>query len=168
MAQPYHHSEAATKSISAFTHCVNESTLLDLAVRFSDTYSKLARTSLDQFLVTPVTALPTGKEKGKFISIDVGGTNLRVGLIELVGEIEDGAQRDDTVPLEKIKRSHDKSWPIGDHLKMDKAEDLFAWIGDCIAEILTDALNETQASATVESPFGSELLLGITFSFPMA
>jgi hexokinase len=168
MAFSAHRSEAATQAISAFTDCVNESTLLDLAVRFSDTYSNLAKTSLDQFLVTPVTALPTGKEKGKFISIDVGGTNLRVGLIELVGEIEDGPQRDETVPLKKIKRSHDKSWPIGDHLKMDKAEDLFAWVGDCIAEILTAALNETQASASVESPFGEELLLGITFSFPMA
>ena len=123
---------------------------------------------MDQFLITPVTALPTGKERGKFVSIDVGGTNLRVGLIELVGEIDHGAEREGTGSVEKIKRSHDKSWPIGDHLKMDKAEDLFAWIGDCIAEILTDALNETQASGSVESPFGEELLLGITFSFPMA
>jgi len=161
-------SEEASKAIAAFTDCVNESTLLDLAVRFSDTYSSLAKTSLDQFLITPVTALPTGKEKGKFVSIDVGGTNLRVGLIELVGEIEDDVQREGRGPPEKVKRSHDKSWPIGDHLKMDKAEDLFAWIGDCIAEILTDALNEAQVSASVESPFSEELLLGITFSFPMA
>lgn len=93
---------------------------------------------------------------------------MRVGLIELVGEIEDGVRTEETGPLDKIKRSHDKSWPIGDHLKMDNAEDLFAWIGDCIAEILTDALNEAEASASVESPFGEELLLGITFSFPMA
>jgi hexokinase len=161
-------SKEASRAIAAFTDCINESTLLDLAVRFSGTYSTLAKTSLDQFLVTPVTALPTGKEKGKFISIDVGGTNLRVGMVELVGEIDDGAQQEETGPREKIKRSHDRSWPIGDHLKMDKAEDLFAWIGDCIAEILTDALHETHTSASVESPFGEELLLGITFSFPMA
>jgi hypothetical protein len=160
--------DEASKAISAFTDCVNESTLLDLAIRFSETYSRLAKTSLDQFLVTPVTALPTGKEKGKFISIDVGGTNLRVGLIELVGEVDNGIRNGEHQPFEKIKRSHDKSWPIGDHLKMDQAEDLFAWIGDCIAEIITDALNEMPASASVESPFGEELLLGITFSFPMA
>jgi hexokinase len=49
---------------------------------------------------------------------------------------------------------------------MDKAEDLFAWIGDCIAEVITDALEDIPAS--VEAPFGDELLLGITFSFPMA
>ena len=42
-------------------------------------------------LVTPVTALPTGKEKGKFLSIDVDGTNLRVGFVELIGEPDGGA-----------------------------------------------------------------------------
>jgi len=44
----------------------------------------------ENFLVTPVTALPTGKEKGKFLSIDVGGTNLRVGFVELIGEPDGG------------------------------------------------------------------------------
>ncbi|KAF2688228.1 actin-like ATPase domain-containing protein [Lentithecium fluviatile CBS 122367] len=158
----------ACKAISAFTDCINESTLLDLAVRFSETYSSLARTSLDQFLVTPVTALPTGKENGKFLCIDVGGTNLRVGLIELVGDVDDAAKDGQARPSEKVRRSHDKSWPIGDHLKMDQAEDLFAWIGDCIAEVITEALDQVSASASAESPFGEELLLGITFSFPMA
>ncbi|KAJ4352318.1 uncharacterized protein N0V89_007666 [Didymosphaeria variabile] len=160
------HAEEASKTIAALTHCVNESTLLDLAVRFSEVYKNLAKTSLEHFLVTPVTALPTGKEKGKFISIDVGGSNLRVGFVELIGEPERGLQNGTEKPYEKIKRSFDKTWPIGEHLKMDKAEDLFAWIGDCIAEVITDALEDIPAS--IEAPFGDELLLGITFSFPMA
>lgn len=150
------------KALAALTGFIDESTLLDLASRFSETYRRLANSSVEHFLVTPVTALPTGSEKGKFLSIDVGGTNLRAGLIELLGDAEDGASK----PISKIKRSHDKNWPIGDHLKMDQAEDLFAWIGDCIAEVIQDALDELPESA--ESPFGDELLLGITFSFPMA
>ncbi|KAL1597784.1 hypothetical protein SLS60_008271 [Paraconiothyrium brasiliense] len=158
--------EEAIRTIAAFTNCVNESTLLDLAVRFSEVYKNLAKTSLEHFLVTPVTALPTGREKGKFISIDVGGSNLRVGFVELMGEPERGLQNGIEKSYEKIKRSFDKTWPIGEHLKMDKAEDLFTWIGDCIAEVMTDALEGTPAS--VEPPFGDELLLGITFSFPMA
>ncbi|KAL5390672.1 hypothetical protein DPSP01_001745 [Paraphaeosphaeria sporulosa] len=155
----------ASQAIAAFTHFINEETLLDLAARFSEVYTHLAKTSLEHFLVTPVTALPTGKEKGKFISIDVGGSNLRAGFVELTGETEHGVHRS-IEPNEKIKRSYDKSWPIGEHLKMDQAEDLFAWIGDCIAEVITDALEDIPAS--VEAPFGDELLLGITFSFPMA
>jgi len=45
---------------------------------------------IEHFLVTPVTPLPKGKEKGKFLSIDVGGTNLRVGFVELIGEPDGG------------------------------------------------------------------------------
>ena len=30
------------------------------------------------------------EEKGKFLSIDVGGTNLRVGFVELIGEPDGG------------------------------------------------------------------------------
>jgi len=158
--------DEASQAISALTKCLNEDSLLDLAARFSRIYGNLAKTSLEHFLITPITALPTGREKGKFICIDVGGSNLRVGFIELLGEAEHGAQNEPDKPSEKIKRSYEKNWPIGDHLKMDMAEDLFAWIGDCIAEVVADALNDVPAS--IQAPFGEELLLGITFSFPMA
>jgi hexokinase len=53
-------------------------TLLDLARRSSETYKDLAKTSTEHFLVTPVTALPTGKEQGKFLAIDVGGSTLAI------------------------------------------------------------------------------------------
>ncbi|KAJ4296921.1 hypothetical protein N0V90_006969 [Kalmusia sp. IMI 367209] len=164
MAENY--PDEASKVIATFTECLNETTLLNLAARFSEVYNSLAKTSLEHFLVTPVTALPTGREKGNFISIDVGGSNLRVGFVELMGEADDGVHDDTDKPFQKIRRSYDKDWPIEDHLKMDKAEDLFGWIGDCIAEVITDAVNDMPTS--VESPFGDELLLGITFSFPMA
>jgi hexokinase len=174
MASDDQHDDAA-HALKALTGFINESTLLDLASRFSATYSDLARTSTEHFLVTPVTALPTGKEKGKFLSIDVGGTNLRVGFVELIGEpdgsADDGRERSSTTSENvwaQIKRSHDKNWPIGDHLKMDQAEDLFSWIGDCIAEVVKAALDEQEKSKDIRSPLGDEILLGITFSFPMA
>ncbi len=165
----------AADAIQALTGFINNSTLLDLAHRFSATYTDLAKTSTEHFLITPVTALPSGQEKGKFLSIDVGGTNLRVGFVELVGARDDSTpndyQRSSTVGenvFAQIKRSHDKNWPIGDHLKMDQAEDLFSWIGDCIAEVVREARDEELANKEVETPLGEEILLGITFSFPMA
>ena len=173
MASNHPHDAAA--AIEAFTAFINSTTLLHLARRFSATYSDLARTSTQHFLATPVTALPTGKEKGKFLSIDVGGTNLRVGFVELIGEpygtAENERERSSTVGenvFAQINRSHDKNWPIGDHLKMDQAEDLFAWIGDCIAEVVRGALEEQKNAKDVRAPLGDEILLGITFSFPMA
>jgi hexokinase len=169
---PKQEEDDVSNVLHAFTRCVNEDTLLDLATRFSDTYGYLAKNSTEQFLVTPVTALPTGKEKGRFLAIDVGGTNLRVGFIELMGEAADAAslrgQHVHKSPVPKIKRSYDRSWPIDNHLKMDQAEDLFRWIGDCIAEVIAEAIAQLPASEAMSSPFGDELLLGITFSFPMA
>jgi hexokinase len=165
--------DAAPGAMQALTGFINTNALLDLAQRFSSTYSHLARTSTEHFLVTPVTALPTGKEKGKFLSIDVGGTNLRVGFIELVGDLDGSSSSerkssDSQDVFAKIKRSHDRNWSIEEHLKMDKAEDLFAWIADCIAEVIREAIEATSTTNAAEPPFGEEILLGITFSFPMA
>lgn len=160
--------------VEPFTKCLNEKSLHTLACKFSETFDELARSSTQHFLTTPVTALPTGKERGKFLAIDVGGSNLRVAFVELLGE--DGAVPPgmsallDVAALPHLKRSHEKAWPIEEHLKMDQAEDLFAWIGDCIAEVITDALNEDpelDATETHVGAIGEELDLGITFSFPM-
>ncbi|EAT83648.1 phosphotransferase [Parastagonospora nodorum] len=164
---------ASVEAIEALSGFINTDTLLDLASRFSATYTDLALRSTEHFLVTPVTALPTGKEKGKFLSIDVGGTNLRVGLIELVGDLDDhlnGRREEDDRDnvFAKVKRSHDRNWSIEEHLKMDNAEDLFAWIGDCIAEVLIEAIEANRAASALEALFGDEILLGVTFSFPMA
>ncbi|OCK82411.1 actin-like ATPase domain-containing protein [Lepidopterella palustris CBS 459.81] len=173
LASSDHDEATIRKLLLPLTWRVNENDLLQLAQKFSETYRLLAKTSTEHFLTTPVTILPTGKERGKFLSIDVGGTNLRVGFIELLGEDENGSPL--CVPgalasnVPKIRRSHEKAWPIEEHLKMDQAEDLFVWIGECIAEVITDALEEASSVdfACAEAPFGEELPLGITFSFPM-
>lgn len=161
----YPESHDSQDAITDLTSCLNTTTLLDLARRFSETYKTLARDSTEHFLVTPVTALPTGKEQGKFLAIDVGGSNLRVGFVELVGESSTINHRHNDTNAEvsaRVKRSHDKSWPIGDHLKMDKPEDLFEWIGNCMAEVVREAIGNTSISGSHEIP------LGVTFSFPMA
>ncbi|OJJ37471.1 hypothetical protein ASPWEDRAFT_50645 [Aspergillus wentii DTO 134E9] len=146
---------------------LDEAVLYKLARRFSSVYRHLALTSEQQFLPTPVTRLPTGHETGRYLAIDVGGSNLRVAFIELLGEAADS----DTQPMDtiskaqrqRVKRTLEKAWPIQEHLKMDKAEDLFAWIGDCIAEVVAESL--TSDATRGEIP--EELDMGITFSFPI-
>ena len=144
-----------------------------MAYQFSTVYKDLALRSDEQFLPTPVTSLPSGNETGNYLAIDVGGTNLRVAFIELLGEEADndstanGPERSrETIQKAqrpRFRRTLEKAWPIGEHLKMDKAEDLFAWIGDCIAEVVADRL--TSDAAKIPTP--EELQMGITFSFPM-
>lgn len=154
---------------------MNDARVHSLAWEFSKVYKQLALTSDEQFLPTPVTKLPSGNETGQFLAIDVGGTNLRVAFIELLGD----GDADDRTPTAngeersretirnaqrpRVRRTLEKAWPIGEHLKMDKTEDLFAWIGDCIAEVVSDRISADVGRT--EPP--EELTMGVTFSFPM-
>ncbi|OKL57633.1 hypothetical protein UA08_07171 [Talaromyces atroroseus] len=148
-----------------------ESRLYNLARRFSEVYRHLALTSDQQFLPTPVTRLPSGEEVGRYLAIDVGGSNLRVAFIELLGEDADSDKSPSDKSREtirkaqrqRVRRTLEKAWPIQEHLKMDKAEDLFEWIGDCIAEVIADSL----ASDATKGEIPEELEMGITFSFPI-
>ncbi|KAL2808988.1 hypothetical protein BJX63DRAFT_374885 [Aspergillus granulosus] len=150
---------------------LDEAILYRLARRLSTVYKKLALESDQQFLPTPVSKLPTGLETGRYLAIDVGGTNLRVAFIELLGDSAEpdmALTRASERPLRKaqtqrVKRTLEKAWPIQEHLKMDKAEDLFAWIGDCIAEVVAESLSSDATKGTVPE----ELEMGITFSFPI-
>jgi hexokinase len=153
---------------------LEESRLYNLARRFSEVYRHLALTSDQQFLPTPVTQLPTGEEVGRYLAIDVGGSNLRVAFIELLGEDADSdrspgnaSERSrDTIrkaQRQRVRRTLEKAWPIQEHLKKDKAEDLFSWIGDCVAEVIADSLS----SDATKGDIPEELEMGITFSFPI-
>ena len=83
-----------------------------------------------------------------------GGTNLRVGFVELVAQQdEDGAPR----------RQFERSWPILDHLKNENADSLFAWIGECIVTVLGDSQKESSSALDTSTA----IPMGITFSFPM-
>lgn len=64
--------------------------LLQIAKDFSKTYHELALSSSTQFLPTPITSLPDGKERGRFLALDLGGSNLRVGVVELFGGLGSG------------------------------------------------------------------------------
>lgn len=163
---------------------LEESRLYHLARRFSQIFRQLALTSEQQFLPTPVTALPTGEEVGRYLAIDVGGSNLRVAFVELLGEDADSercpgmasasasastsvSERSrDTIrkaQRQRVRRTLEKAWPIQEHLKKDKAEDLFSWIGDCVAEVIADSLS----SDATKGDIPEELEMGITFSFPI-
>ncbi|KAJ5200437.1 Hexokinase [Penicillium cf. griseofulvum] len=153
---------------------LDEAVLYKLARRFSTTYRNLALTSDQQFLPTPVTQLPTGRETGRYLAIDVGGSNLRVAFIELLGEAVDSDIRPtdatersrDTIrkaQRQRVKRTLERAWPIQEHFKKDKAEDLFSWIGDCIAEVIAESLS----SDATKKDIPAELDMGITFSFPI-
>ncbi|KAG0364755.1 hexokinase [Gamsiella multidivaricata] len=93
---------------------------------------------------TFVYELPTGEEAGVILSLDLGGTNLRVCRTTLSGK-------------GNFEIIH-KKWTISDTLKKGPGKELFAWIADRIEEFL-----DVQCHAIHSE---SNYPLGMTFSFP--
>ncbi|GKT45278.1 hexokinase-1 [Colletotrichum spaethianum] len=150
---------------------VNSQKIHALSRLFHANFKHLALNADDQFLATPISEsiLRPVSQRGH----GSGGTNLRVGFVELQGK--DTANPDDasfaiipqtngTSSLAPALRLKEKAWPIDDRLKTDSEADpqlLFDWIGACIASVVRSACEEWQLPADEELP------LGITFSFPM-
>lgn len=89
-------------------------------------------------------AFPDGHEKGTFLALDMGGTNLRVCEIILTDE-----QGEFDIIQSKYRMPED--------LKTGNAEELWEYIADCLQQF-------------IESHHGDEELvslpLGFTFSYP--
>ena len=90
---------------------------------------------------TYVTQLPTGREAGKFLALDLGGTNFRVLLME-IGEAGRFTMKSDVFAIDK-------------RIMLGPGEELF----DHIAESLATFVKANDLD-------GEKLPLGFTFSFP--
>lgn len=126
--------------------------LLPLARSFSKTYHDLARHSPTQFLATPISSLPTGLEPGQFLALDLGGSNLRVAIINLMGKDWDDTKGD------KAKIEAIMPWVVPEEKKKGDVEELFDWIAQCMQELLT---KEWKGDVT------NPIEVGVTWSFPM-
>ncbi|KAL6881278.1 hypothetical protein J3F83DRAFT_46313 [Trichoderma novae-zelandiae] len=128
----------------------------ELSRGFLATFRDLAAHSREQFLPTPISESilrPIAEQGGRHLAIDIGGTNLRVGFVELHGSDPD--------PTSRVQRPLERSWPIDNHLKNDNPNSLFSWIGKCIADVVDEGCR------TLDVPSDRPLPLGVTFSFPM-
>lgn len=95
---------------------------------------------------TWVTSLPTGTERGRFLTIDLGGTNLRVGRVDLHGTDRE---------YDVIQAEH----RIPEGLKSSTAERLWKYIASCLRQFLHQHSISVQAAR--------EMPLAFTFSYPV-
>jgi len=92
--------------------------------------------------VTYVQDLPNGKERGKFLALDLGGTNFRVLLIHLKGESDFEMQS--------------KIYAIPQSIMLGSGTQLFDHIAECLANFIKEHKLQDE-----------RLPLGFTFSFPL-
>ncbi|KAI1811747.1 MFS general substrate transporter [Poronia punctata] len=133
-----------------------------LAHELFHTFRVLAAESPTQFLPTPISESilrPTrGSEKGR------GGTNLRVGFVELMGSenaVTNNGTHVEPQMSSNIRLALEKSWPIQEHLKNENSDSLFSWIGSCIAQVVREGVDVLGLDRNTELP------MGVTFSFPV-
>lgn len=93
--------------------------------------------------ITWVTSLPTGQESGKYLAVDLGGTNLRVCRVTLNGDTE--------VDQEK--------YALPAHIKTGSSDELWDFIADSLQRFVA----EHQLTPKKD---GELLPLGFTFSYP--
>lgn len=84
---------------------------------------------------TWVFGLPTGQEKGQYLTIDLGGTNLRVCWITLKGQHQETDIEQDT-------------YKLPGHVKTGSADELW----DLIAECLDNFMQKHELKGTEEEP----------------
>lgn len=94
--------------------------------------------------------LPTGYEKGQFLALDVGGSTLRVALVELRSRVARGSESG-------IIRM--KSFPIDTPIKNLEGMDFFNWMADLILETVAEDVRQNSS----EKP----LPMGLAWSFPI-
>ncbi|KAF2226668.1 hexokinase [Elsinoe ampelina] len=96
---------------------------------------------------TWVHGFPSGKEKGSFLTIDLGGTNIRICWITLTGER--GGH--------KIEQH---SYRLPDDIKTGTAEKLWSFIADSLKAFIDDQ--------ELEGSKDKPLQLSFTFSYPLS
>lgn len=103
---------------------------------------------------TFVTGVPTGKEKGTFLAIDLGGTNFRVCSVTLNG--------DSTFDMVQEKA------PIPDRIMKSTSKEFSAHLVDRVEQFLK--IHHNDSLAHEQNPDGTPnnfFKMGFTFSFPV-
>ena len=95
--------------------------------------------------------LPNGVEQGQFLALDVGGSTLRVALVELRGREARGAES-------KIVRK--STFKITPEIKSLEGLAFFDWMAHRISETISSSLERDNSP---ENP----ILLGLAWSFPI-
>lgn len=107
--------------------------------------------------LTWVHGLPTGKERGKYLTLDLGGTNLRVCLVTLHGEERKPSSENPEAKFELLQ----EQYKLPPDIKTGNADELWDHVAEKLAQFL-----EEKGLTEEYSKKGARTKLGFTFSYP--
>ena len=146
--------ELSTEVQELFERQIKIDALLSISRKLqSQLKESLLRPTSQCMLPSHLYNLPSGKEKGVYVALAVGGSNLQVALVELRGQ---------DAPRERLRVRRMDSTPIVTSLKDLDGPAFFDWIAQKI-KIVLDQDEYTHNHTHSTEP----LRLGIAWSFPL-
>jgi hexokinase len=124
--------------------------LRDFASKLKVQFRKALLSNPDCMLPSYNYQLPSGYERGQYLALDVGGSTLRVALVELRSR---GARGSESGIIRM------KSFPIDSSIKLLEGMDFFNWMADLILETVAEDVKQNSS----EKP----LPMGLAWSFPI-
>ncbi|CEQ39556.1 SPOSA6832_01095 [Sporobolomyces salmonicolor] len=124
---------------------ITEKMLWEYNKGLSELHTDETRDTFMPMIPSYIQQIPNGSEKGTFLALDLGGTNLRVCEVTLLGD------KKWTMKQQKYK--------VSDALKMGDVTTLFDYIAGSVDHFLTEIGTDAAED--------EKLHLGFTFSFPV-
>lgn len=97
--------------------------------------------------------LPTGEERGTYLALEVGGSNLRMAFVELRGRRQNS---------ESLRVKHTLSFPIDNSVRQLQDYAFFDWMAERIRETLA-----SQNGVSYQTDDSEPLRMGVAWSFPI-
>ena len=131
-----------------FTGHLTSERLALMSKQISAQLKSSAKTSHMNMLPSYNYALPTGREKGTYLAMDMGGSTFRVALVDLSGQEN---------PIRIVRMA---SWHVDESVKLLEGRAFFDWMAEKIEEMLVGG-SEKYGHDAVALP------MGLSWSFPV-
>ena len=136
----------------AFESHLSGPSLLTISIKLQEQIKPKLQASTVCMLPSYIHTLPSGKETGTYIALDVGGSTFRVAAVQLYGR-DNGHQKS----MEILEM---KSFKIDSLVRALKGPHFFEWMAKKISEVLEEpVVKRAHGNTTVA--------MGLAWSFPV-
>lgn len=125
--------------------------LVQLSANFKTQFIEGLRTNKQCMLPSYSHQLPLGEEAGQFVALDVGGSTLRVALVELRGRDVEESKQTEILSMRNFR--------IGKDIKDLEGMEFFYWMATKIGETLAAGLKQPTSDKVIPA--------ALAWSFPI-
>lgn len=143
--------EFAAEVKAEFERPLQVERLLAISAALQSEYKEKLRSSNISMLPSYQHTLPSGRERGDFLALDVGGSTFRIALIRLIGKRSDS----DGLQVRRVR-----SFEIDEKIRQLTGRAFFDWMAARIGDMLAEYNR-------IKGTTNARLQMGLTWSFPI-